>query len=242
MELLKIENMDLMITEKKSNKRQNHPLGLIHPSRSIITGSSGGGKTNFLVNILLKGIIPYDRIYMYSKHLNQDKYEFLYNHLLHLQEALKRKGMKKNSIVMAWEDNLSNLVSNDDLDKKYANLIVLDDFPLPTKTQQKKIGELYCSCRHKNSSIITLSQMYFQLPRSLRLNLSYAFIGNNSNKKELALLSNELACDISTSQFKRLYNLIHGEKFNMLMIDNETKDQRLKYRKNLDQPVDIMLV
>ena len=84
--------------------------------------------------------------------------------------------------------------------------------------------------------------MYFQLDRNLRLNLSYAFIGNNSNKKELSLLTSEMAPELSSDQFKKLYKMIHGEKYQMLMIDNETKDDRLKYRKNLDEPINTDLL
>jgi hypothetical protein len=221
---IKIENIDDLIKKKSSKIKQIHPLAPIHPSRMIITGSSGGGKTNFLVNLILK-CLYYDRIYMYSKHLHQDKYEYLHN-----------------KIIMAWEDDLSSLVSNDDLDKKYANLIILDDFPILSKANKNKIAKLYCSCRHKNTSIITISQMYFQLDRNLRLNLSYAFIGNNSNKKELSLLTSEMAPELSSDQFKKLYKMIHSEKYQMLMIDNETKDDRLKYRKNLDEPINTDLL
>lgn len=236
MDLIKIENIDDLIRDKKSNIKQKHPLAPIHPSRSVITGSSGGGKTNFLVNLIIK-CLYFDRIYMYSKHLHQPKYDFLYNYLLNLEDSCKKAGMKKCNIVMAWEDNLEKLVNNDALNKSYANLIVLDDFPIPTKAQKLKIAKLYCSCRHKNTSIITLSQMYFQLERNVRLNLSYAFIGNNSNKRELSLLTSEMACDLNSEKFKKMYKMIHSEKYNMLMIDNETKDSRLKYRKNLDQPI-----
>jgi hypothetical protein len=235
---ISIENIDDLIKKKSNNTRQLHPLAPIHPARMIITGSSGGGKTNFLVNLILK-CLYFDRIYMYSKHLHQDKYTYLLNHLILLEESCKNAGMKKSKIVMKWEDNLSELVGNDALDKKYANLIVLDDFPIPSKSNKLKIAKLYTSCRHKNTSIITLSQMYFQLERSTRLNLSYAFIGNNGNKKELSLLTTELACELSHEQFKKMYKLVHSEKYQMLMIDNETKDDRLKYRKNLDQPIDI---
>ncbi len=238
---IKIENIDDLIKKKSSKIKQIHPLAPIHPARMIITGSSGGGKTNFLVNLILK-CLYYDRIYMYSKHLHQDKYEYLHNHLSLLEESCKNAGMKNNKIIMAWEDDLSSLVSNDDLDKKYANLIILDDFPILSKANKNKIAKLYCSCRHKNTSIITISQMYFQLDRNLRLNLSYAFIGNNSNKKELSLLTSEMAPELSSDQFKKLYKMIHGEKYQMLMIDNETKDDRLKYRKNLDEPINTDLL
>jgi len=47
---------------------------------------------------------------------------------------------------------------------------------------------------------------------------------------------------LSSDQFKKLYKMIHGDKYQMLMIDNETKDDRLKYRKNLDEPINTDLL
>jgi len=237
MDLLKIENIDDLIKKKDSDTRQSHPLYLKAPSRTLITGASGGGKTNLLANILLKNLIYYDRIYMYSKHLHQDKYKFIHNYLQNLEESCKKAGMKNCKIIMKWTDDINELVHNDDLDKKFYNLIIIDDFPILTKAQKGRIAKLYCSCRHKRGSIITLSQLYFQNERALRNNLSYVFVGDNGNKKELSLLSSELACDLNIEQFKKMYKMVHQNKYQFLLIDNECRDRRLKYRKNLDQPI-----
>ena len=70
---LKIINFDVM---EKANQKHHW---LLPPSiRAIIFGPSGCGKTNLLLNLLLKkGALNYDILYIYSKSLGQDKYEFL---------------------------------------------------------------------------------------------------------------------------------------------------------------------
>ena len=44
----------------------------------LITGPSGCGKTNTLVNMLVETLVHYDKIYLYSKNLEQHKYEYFY--------------------------------------------------------------------------------------------------------------------------------------------------------------------
>ena len=57
--------------------------------RMLICGPSGSGKTNALVHILLKPLIYYDKIYLYAKHINQEKYQPLANELNKLAKKNK---------------------------------------------------------------------------------------------------------------------------------------------------------
>ena len=43
----------------------------------LICGASGTGKTNALIHMLLKPLIYYDKIYLYAKNMEQDKYNLL---------------------------------------------------------------------------------------------------------------------------------------------------------------------
>ena len=49
--------------------------------RMLIRGPSGIGKTNALVRMLLKPLIYYDKIYLYAKNIDQEKYQLLSNEL-----------------------------------------------------------------------------------------------------------------------------------------------------------------
>ena len=57
--------------------------------RMLICGPSGSGKTNALVHMLLKPLIYYDKIYLYAKNIDQEKYQLLANELNKL--AVKNK-------------------------------------------------------------------------------------------------------------------------------------------------------
>ena len=49
--------------------------------RMLICGPSASGKTNALVHMLLKPLIYYEKIYLYAKNINQEKYQLLANDL-----------------------------------------------------------------------------------------------------------------------------------------------------------------
>ena len=62
----------------ENNKKHNKKWPYIpdHPYRIFVIGSSGSGKTNALLN-LIKEQDNIDKIYFYSKDLNEPKHEFL---------------------------------------------------------------------------------------------------------------------------------------------------------------------
>ena len=45
--------------------------------RMLMTGPSGCGKTNLLYHMLTKPLLYYDRIYLYAKNLEHEKYQNL---------------------------------------------------------------------------------------------------------------------------------------------------------------------
>ena len=45
--------------------------------RMLTCGNSGSGKTNLLYHILIESLLYYDKIYLYAKNLEQDKYQNL---------------------------------------------------------------------------------------------------------------------------------------------------------------------
>lgn len=70
---MEIENL----SSKKKINRKNHPE-LPASIRGLIVGKSGCGKTNLLMNLLLKeGLLDYDNLMVYGKSLFQEEYELL---------------------------------------------------------------------------------------------------------------------------------------------------------------------
>ena len=86
--------MDNLDWEEKTN-RNNSPI-LPKSIRGLIVGKSGCGKTNLLLNLLLKPeLLDYNKLFVYGKSLFQPKYKilkFLFKKMERSDQRLERSG------------------------------------------------------------------------------------------------------------------------------------------------------
>ena len=68
---MKIPNYDT--NTKHTSRRSLNDFGLDEDFRMLIAGQSGCGKTNTLMHILRTPLVFYDKIYIFSPNLHQDK-------------------------------------------------------------------------------------------------------------------------------------------------------------------------
>ena len=71
-------NFDDYTNENKIQHNSNWPYTADYPYRILITGGSGSGKTNALLN-LINNQQCIDKIYLYAKDPYEAKYKFLIN-------------------------------------------------------------------------------------------------------------------------------------------------------------------
>ena len=76
---LPVENLDILVREGGiSHTKKRHGQLLPNSIRAVFCGPSNCGKTNALLSLLLhKNGLKFENIYIYSKSLNQPKYELL---------------------------------------------------------------------------------------------------------------------------------------------------------------------
>ena len=72
---MEIPNYDTNIKNKKF--KQLYPFMPKDTFRMLICGNSGSGKTNLLFHMLIEPLFYYDKIYLYAKNLEQEKYQNL---------------------------------------------------------------------------------------------------------------------------------------------------------------------
>jgi len=235
-DILKIYNIDNLVkNENDHQKNQLHALLPKHPFRMLCIGSSGLGKTSMCVQMITKQTC-FDKIYVISRHNTQSKYVYLKDYLEDIERSIEDSHNIKHKIIELWSDTLDDLPDiKEGYDPAFRNLILIDDFNNLTKSEEKKIASYFCRCRHANASIILCNQLYFRSPRPVRLNLSHTVLFNNNNAREIQMLANELASDMSSQDFKRLYNTILNRPYQFMLIDNTATDKSLRYRRNWDE-------
>ena len=67
-------NLDNIVSNKKKRSSENDDW----PFRILTIGPSGSGKTNTLLHLIDK-FHPIDKIYLYAKDTDEDKYQYLIN-------------------------------------------------------------------------------------------------------------------------------------------------------------------
>ena len=132
--------------------------------RMLICGNSGSGKTNLLYHMLIEPLIYYDKIYLYAKNLEQEKYQNLMNEM---NEA--SNGGVGYKIMEVSNDEILPITHIPYEDNQ--KIIIFDDYVC--EKNQREIVDYFIQGRHKNCSVIYLSQSFYKTPRDIRLNCSH---------------------------------------------------------------------
>ena len=100
-------------------------------------------------------------------------------------------------------------------------LIIFDDYVC--EKNQRQIVDYFIQGRHKNCSVIYLSQSFYKTPRDIRLNCSHYCIYEFPSSRERNMISSELG--VNKEQFKKATN----EPYSFLYIDKPIKKSEKKF-------------
>ena len=153
--------------------------------RMLICGNSGSGKTNLLYHMLIEPLLYFDEIYLYAKNLDQEKYQNLMNKMNEMSRTVGYDIM-----------NVSNdkIIPINDIDYEDSQkLVIFDDYVC--EKNQRQIVDYFIQGRHKNCSVIYLSQSFYKTPRDIRLNCSHYCIYEFPSSREINMISSELSVD-----------------------------------------------
>ena len=142
--------------------------------RMLICGNSGSGKTNLLYHMLIEPLLYCDKIYLYAKNLEQEKYQNLMKEMNEASEEAEYNVMEvsNDAIIpithLPYENN--------------QKIIIFDDYVC--EKNQREIIDYFIQGRHKNCPVIYLSQSFYKTPRDLRFNCSHYCIYEFPSSRE----------------------------------------------------------
>jgi len=186
--------------------------------RMLICGSSGGGKTNSLVNLIkmfCKGRGTFDDIKIFCKSKHEPLYEYL-------------SEISKGTIEII--DDLSLLPQINELNKSKQSLFIFDDLVME---KNPLISEYWLRGRKANCSLIFLSQSYYATNKFIRVNTRYFVLLKLSGTRDLNAILRELSMDKTKKELLDIYEYATGEPLSCLVIDNGRIKN--KFRKNFTE-------
>ena len=162
----------------------NWPYIPDHPYRILIIGGSGSDKTNVLLNLIKNQRSDIDKIYLFV----EDPFESKYQLLINRREEVGIKKFKNPKTFIGYsqtiDDVYQNLEGYNPTNKRRV-LIVFDDMIADmesNKTLNPIVTELFLRGRKLNISLVSISQPYLKVPKTIRLNSTH-FIMTNPNKR-----------------------------------------------------------
>lgn len=208
---------DLTSTSKRKSKR--HSELLPNSIRCIIAGPSNCGKTNLLISLIeSEHGLKFENIYIYSKTLEQDKYQYL------------KKILKPLKKIGFYTFTTSEKVIAPNVTKK--NSIIIFDDVICDKNQEN-IKNFYCLGRHRNIDCFYLTQTYTRIGKHLirdNCNLLILFRQDDMNLKHVY---NDMgvACDLKFEEFRKFCLECWREKYGFVVIDLDSDVNNGRYRK-----------
>lgn len=104
-------------------------------------------------------------------------------------------------------------------DSETSKLIIFDDLVLEPKKTQAQIGQYFIRGRKAAWSMIYISQSYFGIPKTIRINSQYVILGRNLTSRDLGIICRDFPTDIPIKTFIDLYKRTTSEKMTTMLMD-----------------------
>ena len=213
---MEIPNYDTNTKNKKFKQRYSFMPN--DTFRMLICRNSGSGKTNLLYHMLIEPLFYYDKIYLYAKNLEQEKYQNLMkemNEASNEEAGYKIMEVSNDKIIpithLPYEDN--------------QKIVIFDDYVC--EKNQREIIDYFIQGRHKNCSVIYLSQSFYKTPRDIRLNCSHYCIYEFPSSREGNMISSELGVD------KEKFKKATKKPYSFLYVDKPKKRVKRNFYEGL---------
>ena len=223
----KLINFYELIPKDDDDMKYYNPnkLALQHPFRVSIVGSTSSMKTNSLFNVFFS-CNCFERVYIIAKLLDEKLYKYFIN-------MLEKVGEKIGETVVTYSNQLEDIPTLEEIDSSKQNLVIVDDMMSESIERCKSLEVLFTMGRKRNVSVAILSQSWYRIPIVLRGNCNYYILKQIKNKKQIKAIVEETSLDKDKDELLSMYNkAISGAEEDFFMIDLQTRDPKLRYRKS----------
>ena len=173
-----------------------------------------------LLNLIKHQRLDIDKIYLYIKDLLQSKYQLLING----REKVGIRTLKNPKAIIDYsqiiDDVYENLEDYNPTEKRRVS-IVFDDIIADVESNKKLspvVTELFLRGKKLSISLVFISQSYFKVPKTVRLNATH-FIMKIPNNIELQQIASNHSSDIDFNDFMKLYKDYTKEPYSLLVND-----------------------
>jgi energy-coupling factor transporter ATP-binding protein EcfA2 len=234
MKIQEIENKELQVNrvDMSCDKciKDNKGKKIIEPLMAtshfyIISGASGSGKTNLLINLLKSNKQTKDKKTKLSYRKMFDKVIFVSPSAHTIKDsplekiADDQKFLELNEEVFDLVDNISDEAVEDNVH----NLLILDDVSSQLRgANEKPLNQIIKNRRHKNLSIWVVGHKVTDLSPALRSNASMLFLFKPKTNKEIAAIQEEYML-MPKKQADEIMNAAYKTRYDFLLIDTSLR-------------------
>ena len=209
-----------------NEKITNIPLNF----RILITGPTRSGKTSSFFNLLKIMGFPFNRYYLIAGDIEEPIYK-------QFRVAIKDIEKKTGTNLLTVSNNIDDVPLPTEIDPKLNTLVIIDDMGSESDKKLKKVADLFMQGAKRNCSVAFFCHNYHddkdQL-RTMKKNTNI-FIFKLIDLKQMKSILADFAMDKSTKQLLEMYQeaLSDDPFLHFFLIDRQTNDPKLRYRKNL---------
>jgi hypothetical protein len=216
--------MKQFLTEYENPCFDSHQVKV--PCRMAIIAASGGGKSQFLLNLIAKMQNTFGAIYVCYR-ASEPLYEFL----------AKSIGDKN----ITFFTSLAKFPQVSEMPKDKQILCVFDDVINYSDREQGIIKEYYIRGRKwgKGISMCYLSQSFFRIPKIIRLQCNYLILLKLGSRRDLSLILSDYGLGVEKEELMSIYKHATQIPFDFLKISTDERDDSKRFSHNWTEWYDI---
>src|SRR5829696_8027932 len=236
----------------------NHDDKIPNSFRMLLIGSSGSGKTTLLLRMLIESdFLDYNNLIIFTSTKDQEEYQLLFHGftngltkesigaIILNQNTFKgiaidqicknfaRLNPQQSNIKVTLSSQLNDITHPDKLDKTKKNLIIFDD--CVNNANQRVMSEYFSRGRHASCNCIYLSQNFFKLESSIRLNSNFLILFQLSERNRNDVYNSVVGTMMAKVVFTQYAENVWSKKYSYIVIDRK---ERKIYNNLFDDEVD----